>query len=256
FLQEASYKLSFLLNLFSVITTLLTYYFIDKLFGYKMTSYLNEFGVNYFPYVLLSQALFSYIGIGIGSFSSRIRLEQVQGTLESLLATPTEPYIILIGMGLWNMIIASINCLIYLAAGVFIFKIDFSNFNFLSTSLILLLTITSFSGLGILSASFIIIFKRGNPVGWMMNILEGTLGGVYFPVTVMPSALLIAAKFLPITYAVRAVELAVYRGYSPVQLKTELGFLLLFSLLLLPLGLKSFKWALEKAKRSGTLSQY
>jgi hypothetical protein len=88
FLIETSYPLAFVANIFNVAVALLTYYFIDKLFGNTMAPALQEFGVNYFSYVLLSVAFFNYIGTGLGSFSSRIGFEQTQGTLESLVLTP------------------------------------------------------------------------------------------------------------------------------------------------------------------------
>ena len=122
--------------------------------------------------------------------------------------------------------------------------------------MILLLTITSFSGLGILSASFVITFKRGTPLDWVISNVEGLISGVYFPITVLPGWLQFMAKFFPITYAIRAVELAVYRGYSLLQLRKEIAFLFLFSLLLLPLSLAVFKYALRRARMDGSLTQY
>ena len=256
FLVESSYKLSFLLNVFGVLTSILGYFFIDKLFGHRIVSHLEEFGVNYFSYVLLSMAFFSYAGVGLGSFSHRIRSEQMQGTLEALLLTPTKISTILFSLGLWNLLFATLDMAIYIMLGIFLFKISFANVNILSTLVILFLTIISFSSLGILSASFIMVFKRGNPVGWIINSLEGLIGGVYFPITIMPAWLQFLARFFPITYAIRAIELAVYKGYSILQLNKEIGFLLLFSLLLLPVSLASFKYSLKKAKKNGSLSQY
>lgn len=256
FLIESSYKLSFIFSIFSVLISILSYFFIDKLFGHRIVSHLEEFGVNYFSYVLLSMAFFSYIGIGLGSFAGRIRSEQIQGTLEAVLLTPTKISTILFSMALWNLLFATLNMAIYITAGIYLFKISFANINILSTFVILLLTILSFSGLGILSASFIMIFKRGNPLGWVISSVQGLIGGVYFPVTVMPAWLQFLAKFFPITYAIRAIELAVYRGYAVSQLTKEIGFLLLFSILLLPLSLFSFKYALKKARQQGSLIQY
>lgn len=203
FLIETSYKLSFLFSIFSVISTILVYFFIDRMFGHRMTKYLEEFGVNYFSYVLVSMAFFSYIGVGIGSFSNRLRTEQLQGTLESIMLSPTKIYTILFGMELWNLIFATLDVLIYIILGIFLFKINFSHINIISVFVTLILTILSFSSLGIISAAFIIIFKRGNPFGWVINTLEGLVGRVYFPVTVMPASLQILAKFLPITYVLR-----------------------------------------------------
>ncbi len=256
FLIEASYKTAFFFNVFSVVATLLTYFFIDKLFGHRIAPHLEKFGVSYFSYVLLSMAFFSYIGVGLGSFSARIRSEQMQGTLESLLLTPTKIGVLLMSMALWNLIFATLDVIIYIGMGIFLFKIDFSNVNILATMVILILTIISFSSLGIISASFVLIFKRGNPVGWIINTLEGLLGGVYFPITVMPSSFQLIAKCFPITYAIRAMEFAVYRGYNIFQIKNELLFLIFFSLILIPLSLYSFKYALRKTRLKGGLLQY
>lgn len=256
FLLESSYKLSFLFNIFGVLISIVSYFFIDKLFGQRMVGHLQEFGVNYFSYVLLSMAFFSYVGVGLGSFSSRIQSEQTQGTLEAILVTPVGIPTILFSMALWNLLVATINVTIYITLGIFLFKINFANMNVLSTLVILLLTISSFSGLGIISASFIMVFKRGNPFDWVISNVEGLISGVYFPIAVLPGWLQFMAKFFPITYAIRAIELAVYKGYSLVQLTNEIAFLLIFSCLLLPLSLVSFKYALKKARIYGSLTQY
>ncbi|MBU1863234.1 MAG: ABC transporter permease [Candidatus Omnitrophica bacterium] len=256
FLHETSYKLAFIFNIFTVVTTLLIYFFIDKLFGHTMTNHLEKFGVNYFSYVLVSMAVFSYIGVGIGSFSARIRTEQLQGTLESLLLTPTRMFTILLGMCVWNFIIATADLIIYILLGIFFFHIRFADLNIVSTLTILVLTVISFSSLGIISASFILVLKKGDPIGWIINTFEGLLGGVYFPITVMPLFLQWIAKCLPITHAIRGMELAVYKGYSLSQLTTEWGILLLLSVVFLPLSIASFTYALKKVRKQGGLSHY
>lgn len=256
FLNETSYRLGFVLNIFSVLAGILGYYYIDRLFGAKITPHLEEFGVSYFSYVLLGMAFFSYAGAGLGSFSSRIYSEQVEGTLETILLTPTKISTLLLSLGLWNLLLATMDLALYILFGVFLFKINFASANLLSTAVILLLTIASFSALGILSASFILIFKRGNPVSWIVSTLEGLIGGVYFPVTVLPAWLQFLAKLMPITYAIRSLELAVYRGYPLTALRREIGFLAAFSLLLLPLSLAAFKHALRRSRKNATLSEY
>lgn len=256
FLIELSYKLSFLYNILGVISSVLVYFFIDKLFGQTVTAHLKIFGVNYFSYVLLSMALFSYIGVGISSFSSKIRQEQLQGTLEALFLTPNKPAVILLGMALWNFIFATLDLSVYLLLGIFLFKINFAQANLISVSVILFFSIISFSSLGILSASFILVLKRGDPVYWLLNNAEGFLGGVYFPITVMPAFLQFLAKFLPITYAIRGIQLAVYRGYPLNKLGAEIGFLTIFSLVLTPLSYLVFSYALKKIRRQGSLAQY
>ncbi len=256
FLVESSYRFSFLSNIFGIFISVLSFFFIDKLFGRRMAGDLEEFGVHYFSYVLLAMAFFSYIGTGLGSFSERIRGEQMQGTLEAIMLAPCRISTILFSIALWNLIFATFNMLVYIFLGAFLFKIDFTHLNILSALITLILTVCSFSGLGIISASFIIVWKRGNPLNWLMSSLEGLLGGVYFPVAVLPGWLQIVAHCLPITYAIRAFELSMYKGYAPAQLTREMAALFLFSIVLLPASIALFRFSLDKARKNGSLTQY
>ncbi len=256
FLMESSYGMAFLFNFFGIFVSILGYFFIDRLFGSRITPHLEEFGVNYFSYVLVSMAFFGYVGVGLGSFSDRIRGEQMQGTLEAVLVTPTKISTILLSLTLWNLVLATIDMAIYILLAVFLFKVNFAHTNILSTIVVFILTILSFGCLGIISACFIMIFKRGNPFGWIVSSLEGLISGVYFPITVLPSWLQLLAQFLPITYAIRAIEFSVYKGYTLVQLYKEIGFLLLFIIVLLPISLCLFKYSINKARREGSLAQY
>ena len=256
FILESSYKLAFLLRIFTVFTSILVYFFIDRLFGNRIVEDLEPFGVNYFSYVLLSTAFFSYTGAGLGSLSRRIRLEQMQGTLESLFLTPTKTPVIIMAMSLWNILFSSFDLLIYIIMGKTLFNVDYSHVNLISAIVLLFLTVVSFSSIGIISACFILIFKRGNVLGWIINQLEGVIGGVYFPVTVLPDWLQYISRILPITYAVRGMQLAVYRGYNLSQLKREIFFLTAFSVVLVPVSILIFKKALYRTRIRGTLGQY
>ncbi|MBN1527389.1 MAG: ABC transporter permease [Candidatus Omnitrophica bacterium] len=256
FLVESSYRFALAFNIFGILTSLLGYFFIDKLFGHRIVNQLEEFGVNYFSYALLSTAVFGYVGMGLSSFSERIRYEQVEGTLEAILLTPTRTATLLTSMALWNMLLTTVNIVIYAVIGSCVFKIDFTRADIPATLMVFFLTILSFSSLGILSASFIMVFKRGNPVGWIIGGLEGLIGGVYFPVAVLPVWLQALAQFFPITHAIRAVQLSVYKGYSIAHLGKEICFLSLFSIVLLPLSFFAFNHSIRKARIDGSLSQY
>jgi ABC-2 type transport system permease protein len=72
----------------------------------------------------------------------------------------------------------------------------------------------------------------------------------------MPDILQAAAKFLPITHAIRAIQLAVYKGYPLGELKKEILLLSIMTCVLVPLGMRCFKFALRKARYQGSLSHY
>jgi ABC-2 type transport system permease protein len=179
FIIETSYKLSFLLTWCGMVFSIVTFYFIAKLFDKGAMPYLKEYGVEYFPFVLIGIAFSGYLMTSLNSFSANLRREQMMGTLEAMLMTPTEIPIIIISMSVWNFIFGSINIIGYILFGVLFFGINFVNPNFFGAFIILFLTIISFSSIGIISASFIMIFKRGDPITWSIGTFSSLFGGGY-----------------------------------------------------------------------------
>jgi ABC-2 type transport system permease protein len=122
--------------------------------------------------------------------------------------------------------------------------------------LILILTIICFSSIGILSASFIMVFKRGDPINMLLMGTSELFGGVLFPIEVFPSWMQSISHILPITYSVNGMRHALLQGYSLGELAPELLSLVLFSIVLLPLSLFVFERAVLKVKAEGGLVQY
>ncbi len=256
FLGEISYRFSFLLNIVAIFSNIAIFFFINKLFGGKFSKSLSVYGGDYFSYVLIGIAFFSYLGSSLSGIASRLRNEQLMGTFEFLLSSPISPGHLLFYISIWNCLFASLNVFIYLLIGSLVFGLDLSNANILSILVILILTIISFSSLGVLAAAFITYFKRGNPITWLLNTAFGLLGGVYFPIDVLPHFLKKISYLLPVTYAIKSIELAVHKGYSLSQLGAEILALSIFCIILLPVSLFSFKLAIRKVKEAGTLSSY
>jgi len=120
----------------------------------------------------------------------------------------------------------------------------------------MLLTLLSSAGLGILSASFILYFKRGNPINWLLSGATTLLGNVFIPVKQLPGWLQPLSDYLPATWSMRVVRGALLQGQSFAELKYELGVLTLLTLVLLPTGLICSRFAIRKAKMAGSLIQY
>jgi ABC-2 type transport system permease protein len=256
FLAESSYRLSFILGALATLANLAIFYFIGKLFGGTLSPQLEPYGAGYFAYVFTAMAFFGYIGTGAGSYAGRLRLEQMQGTLEAELSTPLGMIPFLASMSAWNFLFATFELLVYALAGVFIFKLDFSGANWPIAALVFALSTVCFAALGILSSCFVVLFKRGNPLAWVLNNFEGLLGGVYFPVTVLPGWLAAVSCLLPVTYAVRAFELAVHKGAGLSELKSGLLVLFISDLILIPSGAWLFSLSVKHARKTGTLGEY
>lgn len=256
FLIESSYKLQFILTWLNIFGSIAIFYFIAKLFGKEVSSHLGEYGGQYFPFAFIGIAFSGYLAIALTSFSRNIRTEQMMGTLEAIFLSPTNAAILIIAMSVWNFIFASISILIYFLFGVFFFGINLSNANFFGAMIPFILSIISFSSIGIISASFVMIFKRGDPIAWGITLFSNFLGGAYFPITVLPNNLQFVSRLLPITYSLRSIRLALLQGYNYKMLISDISILLLFCFILLPISLLIFQYAVKKAKKDGTLVCY
>lgn len=251
-----SYRLAIFLGLLGTVGSLLTFYFIDKLFGSRVVPDLAPFGVNYLSYVLIGIAFSGFLGTSIGSLAGHINHEQNLGTLEALLVTPTRIETLVGAMISWDLVYAFLEFALYILVGIFLFRIDFTNINVVSTLVITVLSIISFKSLSMISAGFILVFKKGDPVSWLISIFVELLGGVYFPVTVLPEWLEIISRFFPVTYAIRSVEMAIYQGATLSDLSSDIFGLVCFSIVLLPAGIFTLRYAVNQAKRDGSLTQY
>lgn len=253
---ELSYRFAFGLGILSTLINLLIFFFIDKLFGAQIVPHLAPYGVNYFSYVLVALATSTFIGTTLGAVASQIQREQTTGTLEALLTTPTSIYTLMVIMLCWNLFNALINLVVYLLAGIFIFKTSFANVNIISVCVIMFLVMVSFNALGIISASFVLVYKRGNPIAWLVNLGIEVLGGVYFPITVLPDWLQYPAYLFPVTHAIKAIQRAVYQNASLIMVRSELIILFAFCLVLTPLSISAIKYAFNRARQEGSLVHY
>ncbi|MBM2832877.1 MAG: type transporter [Candidatus Brocadiaceae bacterium] len=255
-INESSYKLSLLLEFIGVLVSTITYFFLSKILGEVGVSYLRPYGGNYFSFILIGVAFFSYLKISIDGISKSIREGQMLGTLEALLVTQTGIPTIIISSSLYSFMFASLKVAMYLLLGVFAFGVNMENANYAGALIILFLTILSFSSFGILSASFIMVFKKGDPVSAIFTSVSGVLGGVFYPVSVLPAWVQKLSHMLPVMDSLDGMRLSLLQGYSLNELMPNILSLTLFSIIMLPLSLFIFAYAVKRAKIDGTLTQY
>jgi ABC-2 type transport system permease protein len=251
-----SYRISFLLQIFGIFFNVASFYFLSRLFGSALVPQLEQYGGDYFSFVLIGLAFSSYLGLSLSSFSSSIREGQTTGTLEIMLLSPTRLSAILLSSSLWPYLLTTINVVVYLVLGAFVFGFDVSQTNIITAVIVLILSIASFSGIGILSAAVVMVIKKGDPIAWIFGGVSSLLAGVFYPISVLPGWLTPLSHILPMTYALDAMRLAMLKGYSLYDVRVDVLVLLGFALVLTPVAFFVFRGALKRAKREGSLIQY
>lgn len=256
FRTQTSYRLAFIMNFVGVFLSVAIFFFISKLIGTNISPYLAPYGGDYFAFVLIGIALSGFMGIGLGVFASSISRAQSQGTLEAMLVTPTRLSEIVLLSSVWSFLFTAFNVFVHLFFGVTVFGLRLGEANVAAAVLVLVLIVSIFSGLGIISASFIMVLKRGDPINWLFGSVSSIMGGTFFPIQVLPIWLQKFSYLFPLFYALRAMRLALLKGYSFGALAPDILVLALFMAAIVPLSLWCFKYAVRRAKIDGSLVTY
>lgn len=256
FLITVSYKIAFVLQLVSILVMVALFYYVGKFVEKGANPLLNPYGGNYFAFILIGAAFADYVGISINAFSSSIRDGQLTGTLEIMVLSPTRLSTILLCSSLWSYLFTTFRIVVYLSLGILFFGLNLSAANIQAAITLFLLSISCFASLGMIVAAFTMAIKKGEAILALLGSIGFLLSGLLFPVEALPEFLLNMSKFIPMTYSLRGIRLALLQGYSLQNLRHEILSLAAFSLVFLPLGLAAFGYAVKKAKVSGTLTQY
>jgi ABC-2 type transport system permease protein len=256
FLVESSYKVAFVMQIISSLLPLFSFYFIAKLIPTDHVSALQHYGGNYFEFVLIGLGLANYLVTILRAFGNIVRRSQTSGVFEVTLSTKTSPQGIILYSAFYTLLTALLQLLILFWAAWALLGVSYARVDIVSSVVTLLLAMTSFTALGILSATAIVILKRGDPIEFITGAATAILAGAYFPIDLLPDWLRALSKLLPITYALEAMRHAIFQGMSIYELRHPLGVLAAMSAALLPASLALFARAVERGRRDGGLSRF
>lgn len=257
FLIATSYKFSFALQLTAGFFIVAFFYFISLLMDSEASRKLMlRFQSDYFSFVLIGVAATGFLQTGLSGFADRLRTGMMEGSLEMTFSCPVRPIWILVLPSIWAFFFEALKAMIVVAMGVAVFGANLSHANFWWCAVVVLFTITSYSVFGLLSASIIMVLKRGDPINAAFTAASSLIAGAYFPIELLPSWLGGAAKILPMTYAYDGLRKTLLAGDGLQEIGQDLAVLAGFSLIGLPLAITAVQYALGKAKREGTLGVF
>ncbi len=251
-----SYRAAFAIDIFQALLGSASFYFLSRFVQSPSLEKSLPKGADYFSFALVGIAFFDYLGIALTTFDGSLQEARQNGTLENLLVTQTSLPVILAGSSLYPFVLMSLRTVIYIGWGALLFGFPLRGANWPGALLVLAASILAFSGLGILSASYLLVFKRGNPVTWAILGLSSVVGGMMYPISVLPAWLQWVARLTPVTYSLEGMRAAILGHASIRELLPSIASLLLFALLLLPSSFAIFSWALRRTKVTGTLTHF
>ena len=256
YFETTSYRFAFLLDVGNIFFRAFTFYFVSRLLGDSVAPLLAAYNGDYFSFVIIGLAFGGYFSVGLSGFANALRKAQTTGTLEALIMTPAPLAVIITGSAAWSYIFTTFRVMVYLLLGTLVLGLDIGDANVAGALLVLLLSIIAFASIGIIAASIIMVVKRGDPITGLFSSVSFLLGGIYYPLDVLPGWLQPLANLLPITFSVRAMREALLNGAGWATLKGDVLILTLFCVVLFPLSLLGFRVAVERARADGSLTHY
>jgi ABC-2 type transport system permease protein len=256
FLVALSYRMAFVADLVSLTGQVLVFYFIGLMVD---SSALPTFGgseVTYLEFASIGIALGVFIYVGLERVSAAIRGEQLMGTLESLLMTPTTTTTIQLGSVVFDLVYIPIRTGLFLLALVLTFGLDYHASGVLPAAATLMAFIPFVWGLGVAGAAMILTFKRGAGSIGMGMVGLALVSGVYFPVDLLPNWIASISQYNPIALAIEGMREALLGGSGWSEAGPDALLLVPMSLVTLALGILAFRVALRRERRRGTIGLY
>ncbi len=246
-----AYRLNALLLASGGLFTLTLFYFLARTVG-EAPSVRGRYGVDYFSFALVGLATAALLRALQRGFSGAVRSAQNDGSLEPLLGAPLSTLHVITLLGAWPVASALLRALGLLGFGALLFgaRLQVHPTAFLLT---LALTALTFCALGLLSAAFVLVFKRGDPFTYALDSLSYLFAGVLYPTEVLPPLLRAGSRLLPATHALHGLRASALQGAGPAELWSTWATLLAFCLLLWPLAALALSTARRHVERVGTL---
>jgi ABC-2 type transport system permease protein len=249
-----SYRASFVTDWVGLIVQAFLFSFIAKLIDPDTMPTYGGTQATYIEFVAIGISLSVFVQIGLTSVSAGLRQEQLIGTLESLLMTPTATTTIQLGAVMYQLVYVPIRTAAFLFLIALTAGADFHASGLVPAAIILIGFIPFIWGLGVASAAAVLTFRRGAGAFAFGAGLLTIASGAYFPLDLLPHWIETLAKLNPMAIAINGMREALIGG--SVTVGSRLVVLVPASAVALGFGVFAFRRAVRREVRRGTLGLY
>jgi ABC-2 type transport system permease protein len=248
-----SYRLSVVWQVLGVFILMGVIYFLGTLLG-ENPNLIREQSGSYLAFFLSGLAFTDVFYQGMITPPQAIRENQKAGTLEPMLVTPISMISFVFSSSLFKFLTSYVRMAIYLVFGIFVLGF-WREMHWATSLLVFVPACLVFLSLGTLSAAFTIVVKQGDPVLLAYGALSAVVGGTLIPIETLPEWLQPLTDLFPLTHALAGIR-AGLGGATPAEAMPQILVLVLMAVVLFPVSILSFSFAVKWAKREGSLDQY
>ncbi len=220
------------------------------------------YGTDYLSFALIGVSMTNFVWVTIVRLSHIIQHEIEDGTLEVVLSSPTRMSAYLVGQSFRGLLLGGIFFVASMLVGTTFFETSLRTdmFSLLSAAALILFTLFANLGIGVLAAAVILVYKKGDPVVFIVSALTEFLSGVVYPLNLLEGFPVLhqISLVLPYTYGLDGVRRLLLKGATLQTSMVVFDFLvlLLYVILLYPTAFYAFRLSFDRIRREGTTASY
>lgn len=246
-----SYRTRLVSQLLTSVFSLTLFYYVSRLVhvsGFPSPA-------SYFGFVIVGIAL---VGVLYSCFSvaDTVRQELIAGTFERLLLSPFGPVRSIVAMSVFPLAYAFVLAAFTLAVGWAAFGLQLHWSTVPLAIPAMGLALLAFLPFGLGFAALTVVMKQGNVgVSWVIALIS-IVGGLYFPVVLLPQWAQTAAEFQPFTPATEMLRHLLVDTPQETPTEVTVAKVALFAVVLLPVSIWALRRAIQVGQRRGTIIEY
>jgi ABC-2 type transport system permease protein len=246
-----SYKAQAFTQVLGLLFNLTLFYYISQL----LTAESVDSPGGYFAFVVVGLVIVQVLTTSLGITPAQVRQELVSGTIERFLVSAHGPASGIVGMMLFPLANAFATGAVMLILAATVFGLPLAPTAPLAIP-VAMLGAVAFMPFALLLVAAVVSFKQA--ASGTQFIVSGVaiVGGLYFPVTLLPDSLEWLSEVQPFTPAVDLLRHLLVGTPLTDTVAIELLKLVAFAAVLLPGGLFALRASLRHGQRAGTIAEY
>lgn len=254
-----TYKLHIVLTLMSIVFDIGIYFFLEDLVWEGELEALN-YGDRYLLFAILGVTISRYLWSAMARISHQTHHAYIDGYFEATTGTRAGVHSWMIGLAIYGFTWGSLWLLATLVIGTIAgLPLVLTPATLFVSILAIILSVVVHSGIGLVIAGVSILYKRLDPVVFILTSVFSLFGGVMYPYSVLgrfSPVLYTISQVIPFTHGLAITRLA-FGGGVPFSSQVLYHFLCLLPFLVfVPLGIKSVDYFYDETRARGGLQNY
>lgn len=209
---------------------------------------------NYYAFVVVGIVSMGVLSSAVGT-AQIVRMELMAGNFERILISPLGPVAGVVALALFPIAYSTLFAGGMLVLATTMFSVPIHLGGIPAALLVGGLGALAFGAIGLFFVAALLVFKSSTATSWVLAGL-GMLGGIYFPIHLLPSFVQWVADVQPLTPAIDLLRHFLMHSGTLEPVWGELLKLAAFALALLPVSVGVLWMAVDISRRRGTIMEF